>query len=281
MESTIIIEDFSALGQISMVASLSILQTFGCATAALPTSLLSTQTEGFGQPVQLATSAWFKATISHWQDQNVKISTALIGYLGNQAIISDVIDTLTKFRPSLVLVDPAMADQGELYPGLDSDYVDAIRQLCHKADLITPNVTELALLTDCEVPKWIDLAWVQNCLNKLESMGILASVVVSGVRMADQIGSVIAANNQLEFIASPYFSGHFYGTGDTFAPLLLGFLRRGVSLKEAVQKSTKLMEIAVEETSHLTADDRKYGLRLAKLLGKLSTEVANGRQKDW
>ena len=41
------------------------------------------------------------------------------------------------------------------------------------------------------------------------------------------------------------------------------------------------MEIAVEETSHLTADDRKYGLRLAKLLGKLSTEVANGRQKDW
>ena len=66
-EAALVIEDFSALGQISMVAALTILQSMDYTTASLPTTLLSTQTECFGDPQRLSTNQWIKSSVDHWQ----------------------------------------------------------------------------------------------------------------------------------------------------------------------------------------------------------------------
>ncbi|MFR3850277.1 MAG: hypothetical protein ACLTYH_08130 [Streptococcus salivarius] len=41
-----------------------------------------------------------------------------------------------------------MADNGRLYQGFDRNYVEAMKDFCQQADVIIPNLTEAALLTD-------------------------------------------------------------------------------------------------------------------------------------
>lgn len=63
MEISLIAEDFSALGRISMVSALSIFTALNLPTAALPTVMLSTQSEGFQTPKALATTDWLTQEI--------------------------------------------------------------------------------------------------------------------------------------------------------------------------------------------------------------------------
>ena len=134
----LLIEDFSALGQISMIGALSVLQAMGITTAALPATVLSSQTEGFGQPAVLDTEQWIDNALRHWQDQAIKPAGILIGYLGQRTLA----DRLGKWIQQndqdsfFKMIDPVMGDQGKLYPGFDQDYVQSIRKLCHHADLI-------------------------------------------------------------------------------------------------------------------------------------------------
>ena len=48
---------------------------------------------------------------------------------------------------NLILVDPAMADNGSLYPAFDESFPAEMAKVCAKADIILPNITEACLLT--------------------------------------------------------------------------------------------------------------------------------------
>ena len=48
----------------------------------------------------------------------------------------------------IAVVDPAMGDDGKLYPVFDASMVEAMKKLVAHATLITPNYTEACLLTD-------------------------------------------------------------------------------------------------------------------------------------
>ena len=52
------------------------------------------------------------------------------------------------FYTSALFVDPLMGDNGCLYQGFDRNYVEAMKAFCQQADVIIPNLTEAALLTD-------------------------------------------------------------------------------------------------------------------------------------
>ena len=72
------------------------------------------------------------------------------GFLADAGQIAIVLDAITRFakKDTLVVVDPAMADDGKLYPVFKPDIVMEMRKLIAKATIITPNYTEAALLAD-------------------------------------------------------------------------------------------------------------------------------------
>ena len=51
-------------------------------------------------------------------------------------------------RKSLVVVDPVLGDNGKLYANFHDSMIKEMRQLVTKADVITPNLTELFYLLD-------------------------------------------------------------------------------------------------------------------------------------
>ena len=274
-EAALVIEDFSALGQISMVAALTILQSMDYTTASLPTTVLSTQTECFGDPQRLSTNQWIKNSVDHWQlIPDLDFKGALIGYIGHQSLIPLIQEVLlAKLGNRPVIVDPVMGDEGKLYPGLDNNYLKAMQQLCQHATVLTPNWTELCLLANQPGSLKPTEKNVQRLLSILQANKIDAQVVITGVTKGLEIGCLFQSREEgLEFIGNRRLNGHFYGTGDTFAALLLGLLLTDCSLTTAVRTATQLLAIAVNETAQeepLT--NRKYGLRLGQLVKQLAT----------
>ncbi len=270
-KASIIIEDFSALGQISLVAATTILQAMGITTALLPATVLSTQTEGFATPVALNTTNWQQATAQHWAQFQLPFQGALVGYLGSAQEVHTVRQIIHDLAPNQLVVDPVMADQGCLYPGLPATYPAALCDLCRDATVLTPNWTELCLLTGQSISE----PNLKDCLHMaklLHQAGITGQLVVTGIHQDGQIGSWLVHGDQLLFSGADYFLGHFYGTGDCFAALLYGYLTWGSGLHTAVDQATQALAVAVKETAAVPMGERLLGMQLKELVTYLTRE---------
>ncbi|MDO4902875.1 MAG: PfkB family carbohydrate kinase [Limosilactobacillus sp.] len=265
IKPTLIIEDCSALGNISMTAAATAIESLGGYAVSLPSVLLSTQTEGFGVPTRLDTAEWMVDTNAHWSRENIDFSGSVVGYLGREEIIAAVAKILDSRSYSLVVVDPVMADLGKLYPGFDDDYPQQMLQLCRSADVITPNWTELCLLAGMPVEEPTTDRYFA-AVAVLRESGVNCQVVVTGIPDGERIACWLADGDDVKVVSTKRLPGHFYGTGDLFAALLYGFLQKGQSLHTAVQSATEALSVAVEETSGGDDADRKFGMRLFELI---------------
>lgn len=88
---------------------------------------------------------------------DVEIDAVKIGMLANRAVIETVAAWLGRVRPPVVVLDPVMvATSGDRL--LDADAEDALRALARHADLLTPNVPELAILAgEPEAADWAEV----------------------------------------------------------------------------------------------------------------------------
>lgn len=273
-EPTLVIEDFTALGQISMVSALTVLQSMDYATACLPVTIFSTQTECFGTPKALSTASWMKKSMDHWKViPDLDFNGALIGYLRDASIVPIIKQFLQdKLGNRPVLVDPVMGDEGKLYPGFQADYVQAMQSLCQEASIITPNWTELCFLANQATTITPTREHAAQLISELQNMGINAQVVISGIQQDGQNGCFFQSREEgFQFVSHPQIKGHFYGTGDTFAALLIGYLLRNESLTTAVTKATAGTYLAVKTTAEEEpAENWKYGLKFGRLVASIS-----------
>lgn len=88
-----------------------------------------------------------------WQKLGLTYDCIYSGFLADIGQIESVKEAIARFarlnsKNVLVVVDPAMGDDGALYPTLNSEFVTHMRALTKEADVITPNYTEACLLLD-------------------------------------------------------------------------------------------------------------------------------------
>ncbi len=88
--------------------------------------------------------------ISEWKQLGVQFDAIYTGYLGSPRQIQIVSGFIDDFRQSdsLVMIDPVLGDNGKLYTNFDEQMILEMRHLIRKADVITPNMTELFYLLD-------------------------------------------------------------------------------------------------------------------------------------
>ena len=87
---------------------------------------------------------------------DVRVDAVKIGMLGDTATVEVVADWLPAVPGAVVVLDPVMvATSGHRL--LDADAEKAVRELVPHADLVTPNLPELAVLLDVPVAEdWAD-----------------------------------------------------------------------------------------------------------------------------
>ena len=146
------IQDISCFGQCSLTVALPIISACGIETAVLPSAVLSTHTGGFtGWTFRDLTGDMLPIS-EHWREAGIQFDAFYTGYLGSIEqinMVQNIMDT-NGVEGAIRVVDPAMADNGNLYPGFNMEFVSAMKDLCAEADVLLPNMTEACLLTETD-----------------------------------------------------------------------------------------------------------------------------------
>ena len=165
------IQDISCFGQCSLTVALPIISACGIETAVIPSAVLSTHTSGFTGYTCRDLAEDIPKIHAHWKETGILFDAVYTGYLGSSEMIEDVMEIMRELgtENSINIVDPAMADEGVLYPAFDMAYVEEMKKLCAAADIILPNITEACMLTGMEFKTEYDEAYIQELLAKLNS----------------------------------------------------------------------------------------------------------------
>lgn len=266
-EKMLVAQDLSAIGNLSLAVALPILQVQKIPVALLPTSLLSTQSEGFGTPAICDCYSFIKQTFAHWQKQKLKITAALVGYIDNLDTGEALYQYLKRSQLDLVVIDPVFADEGKFYPQLNASHLELQKRLLKIADFATPNLTEAKFLVEQEGFALPDLL---SQVEKLLKPG--GRAVITGIEIKGQKGCAWLDEGRLQTCLFPKLAGHFYGSGDVFAALLASFLRQKVPFSKAIEQATDLTTQALEQTI-AQGVKRSYGIYLGELLSQLAGKM--------
>lgn len=272
------VHDLSGLGKCSLTVALPIISATGVECACIPTALLSTHTGEF--------SGWTIRNLSdemipiarHWKSTGARFDGIYTGYLANPAqaqTLEKVIDFIAE-PESLLIVDPVMADNGSYYSNMGEDMCSAFRHLIRRADVITPNITEAALLTGTAyAPDGHDEQYLRRMFDSLAALGPKI-IAITGIRSGGMIGNVAYHTETGELFRAlrPMHEGLFYGTGDIFASSLAALLVRGASLPSALETATALTDESIARSlRHDTP--RRFGVDFEGALPAYLCRVRN------
>ena len=260
------IQDISCLGQCSMTVALPILSACGQETCILPAAVLSAHTGGFGKPAVRKLTEAMPDIWHHWQQQGIDFDAIYIGYLGSLEAVSharDIVDAMLAPGGKLI-VDPAMADHGKLYSGLDEAYAKAMGELCLRADVMMPNITEAAMMTGMPFREDYDRAYIEELLQKLGGR----EVVLTGVGFApDETGAAIRTDGRIEYCHHKKVEKSYHGTGDIFASTFVGAWVSGKTMAHAVRIASDYTYQCIRRTFEEPA--HWYGVRFESVLPEL------------
>lgn len=263
------IQDISCVGQCSLTVALPILSACGIETCVLPSAVLSTHTAGFSGYTFRDLTEDMPAINEHWKKEGIKFSAIYTGYLGStkqieyvEQIFNDAAD-----ENCVKVVDPAMADNGKLYPGFDAEFVEAMKVLCGKADYIVPNITEACFLTGMEYKTDYDREYIDELLEKLSALGC-KNIIFTGISyVPEKTGVVVYEDGRYSYYEHAKLPNSCHGTGDIYASAFVGAYVRGKSAydaaKIAADYTTECIKATAEEENHW------YGAKFEPVLLKL------------
>lgn len=266
------IHDLSCFGRCSLTIALPVLSAMGCQCCPLPTALLSAHT-GFPGNTFLDLTAEMGRIADHWTAMDLQFDAIYSGFLGS----ADQVDTVARFfntfkkSSTAVIVDPVMGDHGTAYRTCTPELCRGMRVLAENSDVITPNLTEAALLLDRPYEE-IQRTDAYEVVRRL-SLGGRRSVVLTGYSSeSGQTGALCfdRDSGESKAVQTPREPQDFSGTGDLFASVLAGGVARGVPLFQAAQAAADFVRDCIARTlaEGLTEQD---GVDFEPLLGQLTS----------
>ncbi len=260
------IQDISCVGQCSMTVVLPILSACGHEVCILPTAVLSTHTGGFGKPEVHHMAEAAAAFSEHWKSNQITFDLIYTGYLGSVKAIECAEEIIgSMLAPGgIAVVDPAMADHGKRYSGLDERYAMAMKRLCSRADVMLPNITEAAMMTGLPYREELDESYIRSLLKALGGR----EVVLTGVGFdPTETGFALRSGGEVQIHHHLKIGRSYHGTGDIFAAAFVGALASGKSLEQAAQIAgdftCKCIRQTVENPAHW------YGIKFEPVLPAL------------
>ena len=260
------------MGKCSLTVALPLISAMGVECSVIPTAVLSTHTAFEGFTFRDLTDD-IQKTADHWKQNQIHFDAILTGYLGSISQIDIVSRFIDDFgdKGALTIIDPCMADNGKLYTGFTSDFVKAMTELCGKANIITPNLTEAHFMLNLPYnDKDYNEKYIKDIAIKLSDLGA-QKVILKGIEFSEEQKSVKGTKEKIGILCydslSEKFSWYFHkkmpqnfhGTGDIFASVLTGGIMRGLPLENAASLAADFVAASIKATlSH--PDYNWYGV---------------------
>ncbi len=267
------IQDISCVGQCSLTVALPIISACGIETAVLPSAVLSTHTAGFSGFTVRDLAGDMQGICDHWVKENITFDGIYTGYLGSIEQIDTVKEIVNKTikKDAPFIVDPAMADNGKLYPAFDLAYANKMKELASICDYLIPNITEACYLTDMEYKEEYDESYIKELTDKLLFLGAKCVVLTGVSYKKGKTGVLVATIAHTSYYEHDKLANSCHGTGDIYASAFVGALVRGKSAEDSAKIAADYTVSAIEETAKV--DNHWYGacfeLAIPKLISML------------
>jgi pyridoxine kinase len=246
MLSVIVFSSYVAASRVGGQAVSLALARRGVEPLLFPTTLFGRH-PGHGPPGGAAVPAATLAAMAEAAGEQGAFSGAqgvLTGYFaepGQVAVAADAIDRVKAAHPrATILVDPILGDNAQAYVPPSVARLVA-RDLLPRAGILTPNLTELCLLTGLAYPHDDALspeaiAQVVDAARSLPAPALVTSIPLGekiGVLMVLPFEATLIAHRRLPFVP--------HGAGDVLAAIMLAELLAGAEPTEAGEAAVRVV----------------------------------------
>lgn len=269
------INDLSGLGRCSLTAAIPILSVMSVQPCTLPTAVLTNQT-GFDSFYMDDCTDKIDKYITEWKKLGCSFDAIYTGFLSSAEQLSAIRKFVKEFRQesAILLVDPVMADNGQIYGTYTAEMCKELSDFAMTADVITPNLTEACLLAGEDYNEFssllsqLDTEAFENKMfaltKKLADKGP-KTVVITGVKAKDRMCNFAFDGNEYSCVSNRLFEGGYSGTGDITASVICAKLVNGFTVKQALKTACGFLERAIEFTSE-NGGDYNHGIMFEPFL---------------
>ena len=276
------IHDISCFGKCSLTVALPIISSTGIECTVLPTAVLSTHTGGFKGFTYRDLTDDIVPILEHWKTLDIGFDSIYTGFLGSFdqiEIVSKIFDELKK-KDTLIVVDPVMGDNGELYSIFGKDFPKGMRKLCEKADIIIPNITEAVLLLGEDYVKGpYTEEYIEGLLKRLGEINS-KWIILTGVFFGDgRLGAAAydSRTGRTAYSFRDLIPGYYHGTGDVFGSAVVSAMMNGACLGHANEIAVEFTAESIQRTKDAGTDVR-FGVNFEEGLGKLIETIKKDRK---
>ncbi|MDD7442246.1 MAG: bifunctional hydroxymethylpyrimidine kinase/phosphomethylpyrimidine kinase [Sutterellaceae bacterium] len=274
----LLIADEAGYGKVGLSAMQPVLSHLGCNLYNLPTALIS-NTFNYGKYAVLDTTSYMRKSIGIWDELGFRFDAIATGFMSSleQAELVRSFCERQRARGALILTDPVMADEGELYKGLPEETVTYMRRLLPVSDFIVPNFTEACCLAGVPwTPDPVSPQDMESLVGKLRALGA-RSVVVTSAEVSGLGHAVCCWDDRAKrtfTIPYDYIPVFFPGTGDIFSSVFLGRTLEGWGMEKAVRSAMD----AVRELVRVNRgnEDKFKGVQVESCLSVIDETAPHG-----
>lgn len=262
MKRIVLINDFIEHGAGTANILQPIFTAYGHRVSALLTAVMS-HSFSYGEYAYRPQTAEMERVLDLWRRHGFAFDIAMTGFIdsiGDLRQFDLVRAWLTELRAAgtLIVADPVMGDGGALYPTLPPELVREMRSLVPLADILTPNVTEAALLLGRKWPG--DPAETIGWAEELSELGPRL-VYITDVRLPQSREGMIVCHERGQGTTTVPFRqevADFGGSGDYFNGIALAQYFAGTPAPTALRVAAEWIENRLRD---LPADwDMRQGL---------------------
>lgn len=277
MKRVVSIQDISCIGRCSLTVALPVISAMGVECAVVPTAMLSAHT-AFPGFVCRDVSDQMDAISDHWQAMGLRFDAIYTGYLASPEQVERVCRWIERFwtENTLVFVDPAMGDNGVLYPGLPEGFPQQMAKVCALADVIAPNVTEACMLTGTPYRDDFTPGQLYTLLERLQKLGAKQAMLTGVDFGGGRIGVMMPEGS----CTAPRLENSRPGTGDLFASACVGALAQGLDLLRAVSIGVDFVAECIRVTRQ-NPNARWYGVDFERALPFLMERITKENENAW
>ena len=176
---------------------------------------------------------------------DIEPAAVKIGMVSSPEIIVDIVNTMKKYNPSFLVVDPVMISKSG-YSLLKSEAKEnLIKYLIPMAYLVTPNVPEAEEITGIKINSVTDMKVAGK---KIFELGPKFVLMKGGHLDGDAVDVLIGENIFHVFKSKRLNRKNTHGTGCTISSAITAYLALGYGIKEAVELSKKYITEAIEHS---------------------------------
>lgn len=241
--SVLSIAGFDGSGGAGIQADIKTISALGCYATSVLTALPIQNTQGVRKIYSIAEEAVADQIETILED--VFPDAIKIGMVHTSKLVKTIVQTLGKYKKVPIVFDPVMvATSGHRL--IEEKTIETIlKKLFPIADIITPNMDEVAILAKMEVKTLEEMRIAGERIKKLGCHNILMK---GGHQETSKITSLYleGTNCDKAFEVTKIETNNTHGSGCTLSSAIASFIAQGKSLYDAVDLAQRYVYEAIE-----------------------------------